>query len=74
MSQQLFSLKIQPQATGGPAIAYRIEEAAKALCLGRTTLYRLIREGKLKVIKVGKRTLISASELEAFLAEGGTNE
>lgn len=52
-----------------------INDAAAALCLGRTSIYSLINEGKLDVVKVGRRTLVtiasirrlvcSASELDA---------
>lgn len=54
-----------------PRLAYRIEDAASALGVGRTLMYRLIRDGQLKVVKIGSRSLISASELNAFLARGG---
>jgi excisionase family DNA binding protein len=50
-------------------IAYSIKEACQATSLGRTTLYKLISEGKLGTIKVGTRTLIPADSLESFLAQ-----
>lgn len=74
MNKNLLTLKIQSQPADGPPIAYRIEDAARALGVGRTTIYRLIRDGKLRIVKVGKRSLITASELQSFLSEGGTNE
>ncbi len=49
-------------------ISYRINEAADACGLGRTTLYKLISEGELTPIKVGARTLIRRVDLEAMLA------
>jgi len=52
-------------------LAFQINDAAKVLAVGRTTLFRLIREGKLAVVKVGNRTLITATELAAFLDRGG---
>ncbi len=39
------------------------------LSLGRSTLYRLISEGKLHPKKVGNRTLFLISDLEAFIEE-----
>lgn len=48
--------------------AFRIKEAVAAYGVGRTTLYRLIGEGRIRVSKVGKRTLIAKSELDALIA------
>ena len=52
-------------------LAYSINDAATALGVGRTTVFRLIREQKLSVVRVGTRTLITATELAAFLDRGG---
>jgi excisionase family DNA binding protein len=49
-------------------LAYRIDEAAQASGLGRTTLYELIGSGQLKAFKAAGRRLIMRSDLEAFLA------
>ncbi len=51
-----------------PAAAYSVEEAAQALTLGRTYTFKLIKEGKLRAIKAGRRTLIPVTEVQAFLA------
>lgn len=48
-------------------LAYTVNEALEATGLGRTTLYRLIAEGKLKAIKVGERTLIPAESLRSLI-------
>jgi len=48
-------------------LALSIEETCKATGLGRTKVYEYIGEGSLKAKKVGKRTLILKSDLEAFL-------
>ncbi len=60
------------QAKDIPSLAYRIEDAAIALGVGRTLVYRMISEGQLTAVKVGKRSLIAVSELDAFLARGGS--
>lgn len=39
-------------------LAYRIHEFAKATGLGRSTIYKLIKQEKLKVTKVGGASLI----------------
>jgi excisionase family DNA binding protein len=48
---------------------YTVAETAQLLHISRGNLYRLIAEGKLKPIKLGKRTLFSEQELEAFIEE-----
>lgn len=49
-------------------LAYTMAEALYATGLGRSTLYVLISEKKLRTIKVGSRTLIPADSLRGFLA------
>ncbi|MCJ2035753.1 excisionase family DNA-binding protein [Methylobacterium sp. J-068] len=49
-------------------LAYTISEALYATGLGRTTLYALVADKKLRTIKVGSRTLIPADSLRGFLA------
>lgn len=44
-----------------------IAEVTKALGVGRSTLYALIKEGRLPVRKLGTRTLVLRSDLEAFI-------
>lgn len=46
---------------------YKINEVAQALGLGRTTVHKLIREGELQKIKLGRSTLISADSVDALL-------
>lgn len=48
-------------------MSYRIDEVASMLGLGRTTIFRLMDEGRLGRIKIGARTLIPASDVEALL-------
>jgi len=55
-----------------PPLAYCIEDAAVALGVGRTLVYRLISEGLITRVKAGKRSLIPVAELDAFLARGGS--
>ena len=49
-------------------LAYGIKDAASALGIGRTTLWRAIKDGKLPVVKLGNRTLISTEALRAWLS------
>ncbi len=49
-------------------IAYTIQEACEALRIGRTKLYELIGQRKIKAVALGGKTLIPRSEIEAFLS------
>lgn len=51
-------------------MAYRITDACHALGISRTTLYKLIRSGELRMIKVAGRSLIPRSELERLVRPG----
>jgi excisionase family DNA binding protein len=48
-------------------LAYSVNEACRVTSLGRTFIYKLISDGRLKTIKIGNRTLIPADSLRAFL-------
>lgn len=44
-----------------------ISEVAKALSLGRTSIYALINEGRLDTIKIGRRRLIKVESIRDLL-------
>lgn len=46
-----------------------VENAKRALGLGHTTIYRLINEGKLDTVKVGRRTLVKADSIRALVGQ-----
>jgi excisionase family DNA binding protein len=48
--------------------AYRIDDFCRAYGVGRTTVYALIKLGKLKSVQIGRRRLITADSAEALLA------
>jgi excisionase family DNA binding protein len=50
------------------ALAYGIADAARALGIGRSSLYRLIAGGQLEARALGGRTVVPAASLHAFLA------
>ena len=49
-------------------IALTIPDAVKAASVSRTSLYEALRRGELSAKKHGKRTLIEADALRAWLA------
>jgi excisionase family DNA binding protein len=49
-------------------LAHSIEQACKRTGVGRSTLYREIKDGALEVCKVGDRTLIEDDELRRWLS------
>ncbi len=44
-------------------LAYSINDTAKALSLGRTSIYAMIADGRLEAFKLGRRTLIKADSI-----------
>jgi excisionase family DNA binding protein len=53
---------------------YPIKEVLKILSISRTNLYSLVKDGKLKAVKLGGRTLFKESELTRFIKSLGTKE
>jgi excisionase family DNA binding protein len=54
-------------ATPLPRLAYGIVAAADTLDLSRSRVYELIEAGEITACKVGRRTIIQATELTAFI-------
>ena len=54
-----------------PPRCLRVEDAARLLNVGRSTAYDLIRAGKLRSIKIGRRRLIPRDALEEMINELG---
>lgn len=50
-----------------PAVLYRVDEAAEALRLSRSSIYELIRSGQLKTVKHGSRRLVPVEALDDFV-------
>ena len=60
---------IDPRVFGLVKAAYSVNETLEVLSIGRTSLYRLVKERALKPAKLGKKTLFCASDIAALLAK-----
>lgn len=48
-------------------ITVTVNGAKKATGLGHTKIYELINEGRLEVVKIGRRTLVKTASIRALL-------
>ena len=51
-----------------PPLAVSINDAARALSLGRTSIYTMIGDGRLESFKLGRRTLIRVESIRRLVA------
>lgn len=54
-------------ALGMEKLGLTVPEAAALCSLGQTSIYKAIREGRLRIRKYGTRTIIMRADLESFL-------
>jgi excisionase family DNA binding protein len=50
-------------------LAVSINDTAKALSLGRTSIYAMIADGRLEAFKLGRRTLVRAESIRRLVAK-----
>jgi excisionase family DNA binding protein len=55
--------------TSSQPLLVTVEEAARLLRIGRTTMFELIGNGEIKSIRLGRRRLIARKSLESFIDE-----
>jgi excisionase family DNA binding protein len=60
---------MHPHEYGLLKAAYAVSEATAVLSIGKTALYGLVKDGRLKPVKLGKKTLFLASDLARLLDE-----
>jgi len=60
-------MKCQSKSLPQTKLAYSVDEARTVIGLGRTRLFEEINSGRLLAVKAGKRTLIPARSIEAWL-------
>ena len=46
---------------------YSIRDTVEALSIGRTSVYNLIKAGRLEIVKLGSRTLVKVSSIHALV-------
>jgi excisionase family DNA binding protein len=46
-----------------------VSDAAKAIGIGKTTLYRLINTGQVTPVRIGRRTLIETASVRALVKD-----
>ena len=59
-----------PQPVGADPITYGLKDSADASGLSISTLYRHAKAGRLRLVRVGGRTLVVAASLRALLGVG----
>lgn len=62
-----FPMRDAPSSPVPPRLL-SIQATAAALGIGRTTLFRLMRSGELRPLKIGRRTLVAREDIERLIA------
>jgi excisionase family DNA binding protein len=60
-------LPMPNEKTETDKLAYSVADVMQRVALGRSLIYQEIKDGRLKIFKVGSRTLISAADLKSWL-------
>lgn len=51
------------------SLTISIAQAARTLSLGRTSIYKLINEGRLETVSIGRRRLIKTASIQRLLED-----
>lgn len=52
-----------------PRVLLTVEDAARRLSLGRTTMYALIKDGQIRTVRIGQLRRVPADALTAYVAQ-----
>jgi excisionase family DNA binding protein len=58
---------MQPVEPLIPALALNVENAAKALSISRTMLFRILKDGQLRSVMIGNRRIIPVQAIKDYL-------
>jgi len=50
-------------------LAYSVEETMELLSIRKTTLYRLVKEGHLRLTKLGRKSIFLSTDISDFVKE-----
>jgi excisionase family DNA binding protein len=59
-----------PKSAAHSPKAHRVNDACRALGIGRALFYNLRAQGKIRTIKIGNRTLVTEAELDRLVSGG----
>lgn len=55
-------------------LTWSVAEAARRIGIGKTSIYKLAKQGELRLVKIAGRTLVPDSEIARLLGVGGPGE
>ena len=67
-SEGVTTVETTPERTEAGRLLLRPEEVARALGVGRTTVFELIRAGELRSVKIGKSRRIPTEAVREYVA------
>ena len=70
MTSTKYSSKLELIKVKGNTKMYNIDQVAEMLRLCRITVFRYIKSGKIKAIKIGKEWRIKQDEIDRIMREG----
>lgn len=65
----LAATQTEPAPAAGPATVLTVDEAADRLKVSRSLIYSQLRSGELRSIRLGRRRLIPAAEVDRIIGE-----
>lgn len=58
----------EPHEPSQPRVLFTVEQAAERLSLGRTSVYALLKTGRLQSVRIGRLRRIPAESLDTYVA------